>query len=128
MYILWRRRAKFKDTRKAFEAFDGPDGNGVLGLREFEEGMRCRAGAGIGKSKKKLGYKQPTTIYVSMIFFGSSHIQELLVINLIHSRDPSLSATLRQLKCKKFKGLVDHRDLSVFLKRKSRKAIENHHV
>jgi hypothetical protein len=23
---------------------------------------------------------------------------------------------------------VDHRDLSVFLKRKSRKAIENHHV
>ena len=40
----------------------------VLGLREFEEGMRCRAGAGIGKSKKKLGYKQPTTIYVSMIF------------------------------------------------------------
>ena len=35
------RRAKFKDTHKAFEAFDGPDGNGVLGLREFEEGMRC---------------------------------------------------------------------------------------
>ena len=52
MYILWRRRAKFKDTRKAFEAFDGPDGNGVLGLREFEEGMRCRAGVGIGKGKK----------------------------------------------------------------------------
>lgn len=38
-FLFWMR-AKFKDTRKAFEAFDGPDGNGVLGLREFEEGMR----------------------------------------------------------------------------------------
>ncbi|CAK8985613.1 Uncharacterized protein SCF082_LOCUS211 [Durusdinium trenchii] len=43
-FLFWLR-AKFQDTNKAFEAFDGVDGNGVLGLREFEEGMRllkCR--------------------------------------------------------------------------------------
>ena len=38
-FLFWMR-AKFRDTHEAFEAFDGPDGNGVLGLREFEEGMR----------------------------------------------------------------------------------------
>ena len=39
------RRAKFRDTHRAFSAFDGPDGNGVLGLREFEEGMRWQPGS-----------------------------------------------------------------------------------
>ncbi|CAE7519254.1 unnamed protein product, partial [Symbiodinium pilosum] len=38
-FLFWMR-AKFNDTLKAFEAFDGSDGNGLLGLREFEEGMR----------------------------------------------------------------------------------------
>jgi len=43
-FLFWLRN-RFEDTQKAFEAFDGADGNGVLGLREFEEGMRqlkCR--------------------------------------------------------------------------------------
>ena len=39
------RRAKFRDTHRAFGAFDGPDGNGVIGLREFEEGMRSHPGS-----------------------------------------------------------------------------------
>ncbi|CAJ1412792.1 unnamed protein product [Effrenium voratum] len=38
-FLFWMR-AKFRDTHQAFEAFDGADGNGVIGLREFEEGMR----------------------------------------------------------------------------------------
>lgn len=38
-FLFWMR-AKFRDTHRAFGAFDGPDGNGVIGLREFEEGMR----------------------------------------------------------------------------------------
>lgn len=38
-FLFWMR-SRFRDTQKAFEAFDGADGNGLLGLREFEEGMK----------------------------------------------------------------------------------------
>jgi len=38
-FIFWIR-ATYQDTTQAFRAFDGPDGNGVILMREFEEGMR----------------------------------------------------------------------------------------
>eukprot|EP00440_Ansanella_granifera_P074981 gb/GFBE01081375.1/.p1 GENE.gb/GFBE01081375.1/~~gb/GFBE01081375.1/.p1 ORF type:complete len:1536 (+),score=380.10 gb/GFBE01081375.1/:1-4608(+) len=43
-FVFWLR-SKFENTAKAFAAFDGPDGNGVISIREFEEGMKrlkCR--------------------------------------------------------------------------------------
>mmetsp|Transcript_82693 Transcript_82693/g.145949 ORF Transcript_82693/g.145949 Transcript_82693/m.145949 type:complete len:1599 (-) Transcript_82693:62-4858(-) len=38
-FIFWIQ-ANYENTEKAFKAFDGPDGNGVILMREFEEGMR----------------------------------------------------------------------------------------
>eukprot|EP00442_Polarella_glacialis_P011066 CAMPEP_0115149250 /NCGR_PEP_ID=MMETSP0227-20121206/64333_1 /TAXON_ID=89957 /ORGANISM="Polarella glacialis, Strain CCMP 1383" /LENGTH=282 /DNA_ID=CAMNT_0002559391 /DNA_START=1 /DNA_END=846 /DNA_ORIENTATION=- len=53
-FLFWMR-AKYKNTETAFAAFDGSEGNGVISMREFEEGIKrlnCKKFAGANEKQR----------------------------------------------------------------------------